>query len=348
MYKTYDRAEIQFSLLKKIGQEGDCSEVFKAHDPQLDAEIVIKKIGKNHFCNQDEYFEESRILYRSAHSNVVQIIYACEDTEYIYIAMPFYDKGSLKKVLEQRFLTVREIIRYSTQFLSGLHHIHSKRLIHFDVKPDNILVSDRNEALISDFGLAKPTNLSGLAGQDRHYLKQRPPESFEYDYFDLHFDIYQVGLTLYCMCNGMDCFYSQFNPYIGSDGQLKRDEFKFACRNGHFPNSDFYLPHIPRKMRQIIKKCLNIDPDKRYDSCISLVNEISSIPNKGVDWNYSIISSDSRVWIRKAENKKVVLEKDEHGFIAKKVFSSGREQKIRDYCKDSLSDTELYRFFQEN
>ena len=196
MYKPYNKAEIQFNLLENIGEEGKCSEVFKAHDLQLDAEIVIKKIGKNHFCNKDEYFEESRVLYRSAHSNVVEVYYACEDNEYIYIAMPFYEKKSLKKLLDQRFLTAREIIRYNLQFLSGLHNIHSKGLIHFDVKPDNILLSDRDEALISDFGLAKPTNLSGLAGQDRHYIKQRPPESFDYDYFDIKYDIYQVGLTL--------------------------------------------------------------------------------------------------------------------------------------------------------
>lgn len=348
LYQVYDKAEIQFSLGDEIGQTGQCSEVFKAHDPQLDAEIAIKKIPKNHFSDQTEYFNESRILYKSEHSNIVKVCYACHDNDYIYIAMPFYAQGSLKKALGEQFLTTREIIRYSLQFLSGLHHVHSKGLIHFDIKLDNILISDKNEAMISDFGLAKPTNLSGLAGQDRHYIKMRPPESFDYDQFDSSFDIYQIGLTLYSMCNGIECFNSQFNTYLDNNGDLKRDEFKFACKTGRFPNSSSFLPHIPKKLRQIIKKCIKADPDLRYETCISLQNDISNLSNKGIDWRYNITSNDSYTWTKEEDDKKVVLEKNPDGYSAKKIFSDGREQRIIPYCKATLNNIELNRFFQEN
>jgi len=136
--------------------------------------------------------------------------------------MPYYAKGSIKILLSNRFLTVRQIIRYAIQFLTGLHNIHSKKLIHFDVKPDNILISDNDEAMLSDFGLAQPVNLLGIAGQDRLYNKQRPPEAFKYDHFDLRYDIYQVGITLYRMCNGNDIFNNQFLKYTNGKGIITK------------------------------------------------------------------------------------------------------------------------------
>lgn len=98
-----------------------------------------------------------KITEGNAHPNVVQIQYACKDDKNVYIAMPFYKNGSLKSLMTKRMLTAREIIRYAIQFISGVAHIHSKGLLHLDIKPDNILLSDNDEALLSDFGLADYT-----------------------------------------------------------------------------------------------------------------------------------------------------------------------------------------------
>ena len=136
---------------------------------QLDAEIVVKQIPKAKIASTANFFDESKALYASAHPNVVQIHYACEDTDSVYLAMPYYRKGSVTGLITGKNMTVREIVTVGCQILSGLHNIHSKGLIHFDVKPDNILLSDRQEALLSDFGLAKQMNLSGVAFQDRLY-----------------------------------------------------------------------------------------------------------------------------------------------------------------------------------
>jgi serine/threonine protein kinase len=162
MLKPYKRAEVTFEPILEIGQEGKNSTVHVVNDPNLNAQLVIKTIPKSSL-NVAEYFSESQILYLSSHPNVVPVHYACEDADSIYIAMPYFQKGSLNVLMSNKSLTVREIIKYACQFLSGLHNIHSKRLIHFDVKPDNILLSDSDEALISDFGLSRHTDYSGLA-----------------------------------------------------------------------------------------------------------------------------------------------------------------------------------------
>lgn len=93
------------------------------------------------------------------------------DSDHVYVAMPYYRKGSVAGLITGKHMTVREIVTAACQVLSGLHNIHSKSLIHFDVKPDNILLSERMEALISDFGLAKQMNLAGVALQDRLYFQ---------------------------------------------------------------------------------------------------------------------------------------------------------------------------------
>lgn len=152
MFKPYNTAQIVFDLDTEIGQNGRNSQTYTARDHQLDAEIVIKKIEKGKLNSPVEFFDESKALYASSHPNVVPVHYACEDATHIYIAMPFYRNGSVNELITGKFMTVREIVKVGCQVLSGLHNIHSKGLIHFDVKPDNILLSDRGEALISDLG----------------------------------------------------------------------------------------------------------------------------------------------------------------------------------------------------
>ena len=208
MLQPINIAQVNFEIIEEIGHEGRNSTAFRARDLQLDAEIVMKKIPKSDIKDASEFFSESRLLYQSSHQNVVQVLYACEDDANVFIAMPYYSNGSLKSLMNQRPLTVREIVRFGCQILSGLHNIHSKNLIHFDIKPDNILLTDRYEAVLSDFGLAKQTEL-GLAKPSRLYTIMSAPEIATPDNIDLRFDIYQFGFTLYRMCVGLNAHRDQ-------------------------------------------------------------------------------------------------------------------------------------------
>jgi eukaryotic-like serine/threonine-protein kinase len=347
MINPYNLAQVSFELRHEIGQDGKNSNTFIAHDLQLDAEIVIKKIPKQKSGSTDTFFNESRTLYLSNHPNVVNIHYACQDDDYIYIAMPFYKNGSLKSLMDSRFLTVREIIIFGCQIAGGLNNIHSKKLIHFDIKPDNILLSDRNEALISDFGLAKYTNFSGKAYQDRMYFKMIPPEGFEGDEFTIMFDIYQLGLTLYRMCNGNSMFYEQFHSY-GDSSSFDRDRFKFDVKNGRFPKKDGFWGHIPDKLRKIIKKCLEPDPKNRYRATIEVANALAEIDGKILDWQFSITSS-SKVWQKSTDGREYSLTIfDDGASLAEKTVGSGKRTQIREYCKESLTLKEINKFLGDH
>lgn len=346
MFKPHNIAEISFSFIKEIGQEGKNSKTFLAKDHQLNAEIVIKQIEKIKIDSVDLFFNESRLLYLSSHSNVVQIHYACQDDDYVYIAMPYYSNGSLSSLMDTRFLTLREIIVFGCQIASGLHNIHSKGLIHFDIKPDNILISDRGDALVSDFGLAKHKKLNGCAEQDRIYSKMLPPERLVTGDFTHKFDIYQLGLTLYRMCNGNEVFNSQFYQFGTTPSLFKRDDFLFALRNGRFPDRSLFAEHIPEKLRKVIRKCLSPNIADRYDTTICVANALADIDGNILDWQYTVTDTE-RIWSKQSEDKqyKLTLRKDGTS-EATKFLSSGSTYKIKEFCKPAASLKDIKAFLE--
>lgn len=346
MLKPYQKAELTFDVLKEIGQEGKNSQTFLVRDHQLDAEIVAKKIPKSKLHSPSEFFAESQALYMSSHPNVVQVHYACFDADHIYIAMPYYEQGSLKTLMAKGYLTVRQIVTLAIQVLAGLHNIHSKKLIHFDVKPDNILLSPRGEALLSDFGQAKQMNYSGIAVQDRLYGKMIPPEGILKDHFDRTFDIYQFGLTLYRMCNGDEAFYDQFAQY-GAAAAFDRDKFRFDLRNGRFPDRKFFLPHIPAALRKVVGKCLQTNSQDRYGSAIDVANALAGIDGNSLDWRFTQ-ASDKKRWTKNENGTKyeLVFHPDQ-STICHKSVNGGTARRVGSMCMAKASERDLKKMLTD-
>lgn len=331
-------AELNFETLKEIGQEGRNSQVFLAHDKQLDGQIVVKKIAKTKLANATEYYREAKILYASSHPYVVRVNYGCADVDHVYIAMPYYANGSLKQLIDTRHLSIREVIRYSIQFLSGLNNIHSKGLLHFDIKPDNILLSDSNEALLSDFGLSKAMDNFGFASPDGIYPKQVPPETFASTQKTLHFDIYLAGLTIYRLLNGNQHYYSQFTFPT-------QQEYINAITGGNFPNRNSYLPHIPLKLQRIVNKALSVNLSDRHQSVLELINELSGV-DENLDWVYSNASGVD-TWTKQLDDKtyQINLDFSQPKSLKmdsyKTIHASGRRTKINDHSHSSLTQSNV-------
>lgn len=326
--------KVTFEKLKEIGQEGRNSKVYLVHDYQLDGDLVIKEISKNRFKTPDEYFKEARIMYVYKHENVVDVHYAGMDADNIYIAMPYYENGSVKKLISGgKFLTIRQVLRYATQFLTGLNHIHSRRLLHLDIKPDNIMLSNSDVALLSDFGLAKYTDLYGLAEQTFAYSLHRAPEQIVAGIKQSRrTDIYQVGVTLYRMVNGNDFFYFQKQQI-----QTPSD-FPFLIRDGRFPNRNLYQEHVPQKLRNIINKCMHPDPSKRYDNALEVLNDLSTVKGN-LDYQMHLMPEDTKVWVKQCNSHELMIQYsyDRTMYtvkVLKKVGGTFQNQR-RHYLKES-------------
>jgi serine/threonine protein kinase len=277
---TNIETKLEMTLIEDIGSdEGKNSIVKRAADHQLDGFFAVKIIPKSKFVEEfgenhrHQFFNEAKIIYNNKHPNIVKIQHAtsCEDN--VYYTMPYYKNGSLNRLISNRYLTVREIVKISLEFLSGVHYIHTNDLVHFDIKPTNIMFNDNGKAMLTDFGLSRYTDDYGVARFTKLYTSHYPPECINKNITTKQADIYQAGITLYRMCNGNVAFNKQFEEIVQKKGiqQLAKH-----ISSEKFPERK-YLPHIPSRLRRIVTKSLKCNPDERYSTAIELMNELSKV-----------------------------------------------------------------------
>lgn len=281
--------KFNLKIIEKIHSEGVNSALYIVEDTQLGSRFILKQIDKKNFKEVDKYFEESKKVYNSKHPNIISINTASYDDKYIYITMPYYTNGSLYHLLENTNLTIRQIIKYSLDFLSAVQYIHSNGMIHCDIKPNNILISDSQDAVLTDFGSALYLNYLGNARLKNVYYKHIAPEQCTNSIISKKIDIYQIGTTLYRMCNGNEEYNKQAKRY------KDLNSLKIACAKGKFPIRKKYMPHIPKSMISIIEKCLMVNPQDRYDNVLQIMNDLSDI-TENLDWHYDKRDSNYFTW----------------------------------------------------
>lgn len=346
----YTNTSLHFKLLKEIGGEGKNSKVFLAHDWQLDAEIVVKQIKKTEFKDNSKYFDEAKILYASNHANIAPVYYSTQDAENIYISMPLFAKGSLNQIIDKRHLSLSEILKYSIDFLSGVHNIHSMRLVHCDIKPTNILLSDNNDAVLTDFGLSRYLNEHGLTTIDKFYHWHRAPETLFSNIINHQSDIFQAGLTIYRLCNGNKFYREQLDKFKNKDTTFNETKFNEAIVKGTFPDRAHYLHYIPQTIRNYIRIALQPNPKDRYASVLEFLNDLASV-EINYDWNFypEDISSYWHCVSDGKEYKVIITAIDDKTCTVKttkKVLTSVKEQQVLDYCNKKVTFEDAYKIIK--
>lgn len=297
--------KITYARKRQIGAgQGMNSVVWLAHDSQLGGQIVVKEIPKKNLGNDiNTYFSEAKTMFAVDNKHVVPIRAAFQTDDLVCLAMDYYKNGSLYDRIVASPLGLKELLRVGQGVLAGVAHIHARGYIHFDIKPSNVLFSNYHIPMVADFGQTRKTNADGMViPRPPLYPVGIPPEC--YDGFGTHqSDIYHVGLTLYRAANGKQFFQDQVPSGVPDDERaaiIKRN-----TRSGKFPNRSSFLPHIPKRLRTVIRKALTVDPADRYQNAGEFSYALGGV-NPTHDWN-TIISPTGEITWRAERNEQPTL-----------------------------------------
>ena len=261
---------ISYTKVKQIGVgQGMNSEVYLADDSQLGGRVAAKEIQKSRFANPTAYFDEAQAMFALAHENVVAVQYACQTPMIISLVMPYYRKGSLTCRIQDRPLQLSEIQRVVQGVLAGLAHIHLAGYIHFDLKPSNVLFSNTDRPMVADFGQSRSISATGVVTVPPLYMSTQPPETIKTGCATMVADIYHVGLLMYRALNGDNIFTSQ----IPENPALLREKIS----SGKLPDRARFMPHVPSRIRTLVRKALRVDPAKRFQSATEMADALSRV-----------------------------------------------------------------------
>lgn len=264
----------RYEILEKIGT-GGMSDVYKAKDHKLNRFVAVKVL-KQEFSENANFVSKFRIEAQAAaglmHPNIVNVYDVGEEGENHYIVMELVEGITLKKYIEKKArLSVKEAVSIAIQVSMGIEAAHNNHIIHRDIKPQNIIISKEGKVKVTDFGIAKAATSNTITSNVMGSVHYTSPEQARGGYSDEKSDIYSLGITMFEMLTGRVPFNGETTVAIA----IKHIQEEF-------PSPRDYVPEIPVCVEQIVFKCCQKSPDRRYQSMSELI----------VDLKQSLISPD--------------------------------------------------------
>lgn len=272
----------RYQLLQKIG-EGGMAVVYKAKCLLLNRYVAVK-ILKEEYSNNLEFMNKFRKEAAAAASfsanNIVNIYDVGSDNNINYIVMEFVNGKTLKEVIQERGrLNVDDTLNIGIQIAKALECAHKNNIIHRDIKPHNILVTEDGTVKVTDFGIAKAvssdtiTHTSKVIGS-AHYFS---PEQAKGKIVDYRTDIYSLGIVLYEMITGKV-------PFDGDSA------VSVALKHIQEPviSPRLIIGSIPESLSNLILKATEKDPIRRYQTVTDLLNDLKKIQN---NQSFTIVNS---------------------------------------------------------
>lgn len=272
----------RYEIVGRIGA-GGMSNVYKAKDQKLNRFVAVKVL-KPEFSTDATFVKKFRVEAQSAaglsHPNIVNVYDVGEENGIYYIVMELVQGITLKHYIERKGkLDIREVLNISVQIASGMGAAHANRIIHRDIKPQNVIMSRDGKVKVTDFGIAKAadsTTVTTNAAGSVHYIS---PEQARGGYSDEKSDMYSLGITIYEMVTGRV-------PYDGENNV----SVALQHIQGNMTPPSQLNPDIPRSVERIILKCTQKKPDLRYSSAKELIMDLRRALAEP-DGNYVVIGT---------------------------------------------------------
>ncbi|NIP38927.1 MAG: protein kinase, partial [Candidatus Dadabacteria bacterium] len=260
----------EYRIVEKVGQ-GGMGSVYKAVHTTLEQIVAIKVLSSEFSDNpsmRSRFINEARIQAKFKHPNVVNVLNFFEIDEKAFLVMEFIEGETLEKILQRKGkLQIEEALDISYSVLNALVFMHSKGVIHRDVKPANIMFTRDNVVKVADFGIAKSVNektkhtKTGLLGSVMYLT----PEQILGEQTSAATDVYSFGITLYKMLTGRTPF-SNKTEFEIMKSHLEEDPTS--------PNE--YNDYISKSLNKVILKSIAKDPKDRFSSASEFSQKLRS------------------------------------------------------------------------
>lgn len=256
----------RYEILEKVGV-GGMAEVFKGKDHKLNRFVAVKVLKEEFRENEGfvrKFKEEAQAAAGLAHPNIVNVYDVGDENGIYYIVMELVEGITLKNYIERKGrLTIKEATSIAIQVSAGLEVAHNNQIVHRDIKPQNIIISREGKVKVTDFGIAKATTSQTTTSNAMGSVHYASPEQARGGYVDHRSDIYSLGVVLYEMVTGRVPF----------DGETAVTVAVKHLQEEMVPPS-VYCKEIPFSLEQIIRKCMEKSPDRRYQDIGDLLADL--------------------------------------------------------------------------
>jgi serine/threonine protein kinase len=253
---------------------GGMAAVYKAYQPAVDRHVALKVLPR-HFAQDREFLgrfeQEAKILAGLQHPHILPVHDYGESDGFTFIVMPFIETGTLANIINEQPLPLEQVTRVIAQVGDALDYAHAQGLVHRDIKPSNILIDERGNCLLADFGIAKIlegadtlTATGGLIGTPKYMS----PEQGMGQAVDGRSDLYSLGVVLYEITTGRVPYEAETPVAV----VLKhiRDPL---------PLPRAITPDMPESLERLILRAIHKKPSERFESAAAMVAAIKALPS---------------------------------------------------------------------
>lgn len=330
----------RYELLEKIG-EGGMGTVYKAKCHLLNRFVAIK-ILKTELSDDEDFVarfkREATSVARVSHPNIVNVHDVGTENHINFIVLEYIDGKTLKQLIKENGrISTLETLDIAYQIAKALECAHKSHIIHRDIKPDNIMISEDNMVKVMDFGIAKvadsrtATNFNNVMGTVRYFS----PEQAKGSFVDCRTDIYSLGIVMYEMVTGKVPYNAESSISIAM----------MHIQEQVIPPKEIFSD-IPENINQVILKSMQKEPIKRYQTAREMADILKTIkeyPNFKINLNSGpddstrimgkvaaseIVNEFTTVMSKEQQNYKTTFKTDKEVQLENKKLSNKKKTMI--------------------